>query len=141
MDRWIELSIIWALLLTSSVISAALLWILQRWLRNRHLLSEQRILLEKEKLTVESQSGHELVALLDKAIGLLSTKDPLAFQQVQVMSDPSAYDDVDYDPSDEAEIQRINARSDGLTDLESLDAEERAFLDSLGVDPFFVRPD
>jgi hypothetical protein len=57
------------------------------------------------------------------------------------MSDPSGYDGDQYDPSDEAEIQRIRERAGANLDLtEDMDAEERSFLADLNVDPFFVRP-
>lgn len=141
MPTSIELLTSWVWLSTCSAAFATLAILGWRWLSIRAELKQQEIHLQQQKLTASSQSATELATLLDKAMGLLGTKDPLAFQQVQVMSTPSEYDGDDYDPSDEAEIERINARSNDMTDLEDLDAEERSFLDSLGVDPFFVRPD
>lgn len=141
MDTSTVLWISWALLSTFCAAFATLAILSWRKQTISESLKREELRLQQEKLTADRQSTTELAMLLDKAMGMLGTKDPLAFQQVQAMSTPSAYDGVDYDPSDEAEIARINSRSNGLTDPEDLDAEERSFLDSLGVDPFFLRAD
>jgi len=44
--------------------------------------------------------------LLDKTIGLLGTKDPLAYQQVQAMQTVTSTIEPDYDPSDNGEFLR-----------------------------------
>ncbi len=67
--------------------------------------------------------------LNDKAMTLLSVKDPLAYQAVQVMNQQGLYADPDYDPSDEAEARRIEEREGGLSD-----DDERDFLRSIGAD-------
>jgi hypothetical protein len=69
-------------------------------------------------------------ATLDKAIALLSTKDPLAFQAVQAMDLTRQYDD--FNPSMEAEMARIHDRDGERGSVEGeLDAEERAALGDL----------
>jgi hypothetical protein len=65
------------------------------------------------------------VKALDKAMTLLATKDPLAFQAVQAMGWPQQYDD--FNPSVEAETDRIHARDGERGSVEEeLNAEERA---------------
>lgn len=55
--------------------------------------------------------------LLDKALALVATSDPVAFQQVQVMGTPTSSDDGEvYDPSDEGEIARIALRNQYLSE-------------------------
>ena len=75
--------------------------------------------------------------LLDKAIVLLSTKDPLAFQGVQAMNQHGPYDER-YDPSDEAELKRLGeAIKEGDISVDDSDEatreQEREFLHSIGV--------
>lgn len=67
------------------------------------------------------------IRTLDKAIALLSTKDPLAFQAVQAMGYSQQYDD--FNPSMEAEMVRIHDRDGERGSIEEdLDAQERAAL-------------
>ena len=67
---------------------------------------------------------------IDKAIALLSTKDPLAFQAVQAMDFASQYDD--FNPSMEAEMERIHERDGERGSVEGdLNADERAALGDL----------
>lgn len=125
-----ESMIFWSALvisLTLSALFAGTIWFLTKLLKRA---TEQ-----------ESSQTKELSILLDKALTMLGTKDPLAYQQVQAMSTPSAYDGVDYDPSDEGEVQRIRSRSGALQEEEDLNAEEQELLNDLGVDPYFFRAD
>jgi hypothetical protein len=57
-----------------------------------------------------SQNYSELLKINDKITTMLGTKDPLAFQAVQGMSNNgNSYATVEYvDPSDEAEARRVN---------------------------------
>lgn len=75
--------------------------------------------------------------LLDKTIALVSTKDPLAYQAVQAMNGYTTQYHEPYDPSDEAEIERM--KSLGI-DEENQDGDspfdperERDYLASFGV--------
>jgi hypothetical protein len=73
--------------------------------------------------------------LLDKAVVMLSTKDPLAFQNVQFM-DGSRYDSAQeaFDPSEEAEIGRINARMNPSAGEDALNGPERAAEEAFSFD-------
>lgn len=142
MEYWIAPLLNWGLLLLFSAVCAFLLTLLWRVTTSLLRQRERKLSLQEASLTAQSQLMIEQTRLLDKAMALLSTTDPLAFQQVQVMSTPSGYDDDQYDPSDEAEIRRIRERDGSLDLTEDLDAEERSFLAAeLGVDPYFLRAD
>jgi hypothetical protein len=66
--------------------------------------------------------------VLERTITLLSVKDPISYQQIQAMHSAPGYD-VLYDPSDEAEADRIHARDGERGDVEGdLNERERAFL-------------
>ncbi len=55
--------------------------------------------------------------LLDKALALVATSDPVSFQQVQVMGTPTSSEDTEvYDPSEEGEIARIALRNQRLSE-------------------------
>lgn len=80
-------------------------------------------------------STHESAAeLLDKTIALLSTKSPLEYQAVQAMNGTVPYTETTYDPSDEAEIARLESISkEGEHGDEHLSAEAEAdFLQAIG---------
>lgn len=127
MDGWTIFWIGSTISLTLCALFAGTVWFLSRLLRQS---------------TAQRDSETEaLSTLLDKALTMLGTKDPLAYQQVQAMSAPSAYDGVDYDPSDEGEVERIRSRSGALQEEVDLNAEEQHLLADLGVDPFFLRAD
>lgn len=88
----------------------------------------------------------ELVNLQSKALGLVAAKDPLAYQQIEAMALPYGYSSdqqASFDPSDEAEIDRIESRSKRLAvegDL-SDDEQQRILADLTGIDPeFFTYP-
>lgn len=71
--------------------------------------------------------------LLDKSIALLSARDALTYQSIQ-LADYARYDapQEDYDPSDQGEMDRIAAR-DGTGVLND---HERAAAESFGDDHF-----
>lgn len=92
-------------------------------------------------------SATELTTLLSKTVGLLAAKDPLAFQQIEAMAPLYGYSadqQASFDPSDEAELDRIESRSKRLGeegDL-SVDDQQRILADLTGIDPeFFTYPD
>jgi hypothetical protein len=74
-----------------------------------------------------SQTHQSLVELVSKQTGLLAAKDPLAFQAIQAMESPLAHSEA-YDPSDEAEIDRILAR-DGRVDSDTNGFDNERFSD------------
>src|SRR5690242_7039079 len=86
-------------------------------------------LLHQAQLTQALNSLGERDKLVDKLVTLLSTKDPLSFQQVQAMSAGQFADPV-HDPSDEGEVQRIKDRTaELLNDVPNYDADGRAALE------------
>lgn len=93
---------------------------------------------EKRKLVTQllsqnSETTKMLVDLNDKSQALVAASDPLAFQQIQAMTVATGYDGLqDYDPSDEAEVQRISERNPNLAYEGEVNAEEtRALLAEL----------
>jgi hypothetical protein len=73
--------------------------------------------------------------LLDKAVVMLTTKDPLAYQNVQFM-DGSRYDEPQgvFDPSEEAEMARIQARMNPVAGEDALNGSERAADEAFALD-------
>lgn len=132
----LTLLIVWPL----SLVSLGWLWHLERT-RTATLAAEERALLI-ETLTANSQAG--LAAVVEaqrETTRLLASKDPLAYQQIAAMVDPAGYDVAQYspfDPSDEAEIDRINARDPRLNQEDpddDPDAVRRALAELTGIDP------
>ena len=129
------------LLSVFSLILLALL-VLQHWWNQQSLtqLLEQ----QSQMLQTQQQEHHKTVQALtklnEKAQALVASSDPLAFQQIQAMTqtlDYSGYQD--YDPSDEAEAERIAARNPNLAAGDDLDAQDarQLFVELTGVDPEF----
>jgi type II secretory pathway pseudopilin PulG len=129
------------LLSVLSVILLSLLVVQQWW--NQKATTQ---LLEQQSLTLQTQmSEHQktvqtLTKWNEKAQALVASSDPLAFQQIQAMTqtlDYSGYQD--YDPSDEAEAERIAARNPNLAAGDDLDAQDarQLFVELTGVDPEF----
>lgn len=82
------------------------------WLMSRESAKAQTTAAELAAGTVAKvvETYESQTQLLDKAIAILSTKDPMAFQALQVMNTQGLYTDGDrYDPSDEAEVDRLKA--------------------------------
>jgi hypothetical protein len=80
------------------------------WVVTREATKAQRATSELAAGTVAKvvETHESQTKLLDKAIALLSAKSPLEFQAVQAMS--LGYTEGErYDPSDEAEIDRMRA--------------------------------
>lgn len=96
-----------ALLLLFTVL-LVILWLLLRQSREQqrqyHLLLRQQSQQESRRVETLLTSSRQL---LDKALGLVATNDPLAFQAIQAMTQASGYDEPEYDPSDDAEFQRL----------------------------------
>ena len=88
---------------------------------------------EREQISLREQTKAELQAkILDKTIALLASRDALTYQSVQFMNGVS-YDATEpYDPSDEAEIRRIEERNRPVGDEEGeLNGSERSIADAL----------
>lgn len=117
------------------------------WLSHRERMallrssSEERNRLA-EVLTASSQKALEAsLAANREAQQLLASKDPLAYQQIAAMTMPAGYDVAQYtayDPSDEAEMERIAARDPRLMaedPEDDPDAVRRALAELTGIDP------
>lgn len=100
------------------------------------MLKQQQLM--NEQLETSQRNTH---LLLDKAIALVGTSDPLAFQAVQAMSPEAEYDgQAPYDPSDEGEIARLNAMG-RIAQEDIYSGEDFDIAAELGVEPgFFVAP-
>jgi hypothetical protein len=59
-------------------------------------------------LQKNTRNTSELISLLRHSVDLLSVKDPMTYQVVA--TDSSAVLESDYDPTDEAEIERLKRR-------------------------------
>ena len=82
---------------------------------------------------VQEQNAREAEGyqkLLDKSIALNAARDPLAYQGIQYMNAAGYDSGQTYDPSDEAEIDRIEARQ-GEGDL---NGPERSAAEALADD-------
>lgn len=140
----------YAILLIVSVMSLTLLlgWIVWLWAKSQQRQNEasQRFSTEMSLTlgVLVGQHTEQLKAhttLSDKAIALLVSKDPMTFQQIQLMNQAGVYDDTEpFDPSEEAEMERIKARDQGLDEREDLNGLEQSVLDDLGPDADFFRP-
>jgi len=132
----------------STVLLSVLAMILLSLLVLQHLWHHKMVtqLLEQQSQTLQmqQQENHKTVQVLtkwnEKAQALVASSDPLAFQQIQAMSqtlDYSGYQD--YDPSDEAEAARIAGRNPNLAAGDDLDAQDarQLFVELTGVDPEF----
>ena len=109
---------LWTLLASLLILSATCVTVIV-------LLSKS----QQRSLSVLSQSHAALVALADKQTALLSAKDAMTFQALQVMNQPSGYDDADGLVEDEPET----------LSPEDLDAQERFLANELGIEPEFLR--
>jgi hypothetical protein len=69
---------------------------------------------QKQTFQLLREANLATAAMADKTLALVGTADPLAFQQVQAMGTPSGYDEPEFDPSDEGEVERINQRNPNL---------------------------
>lgn len=118
---------IWLLLLTLFVALSSISILV--WL----LIREKRV---TEALLAAQAATHSKIELrqldvIEKAFAQLRSADPWQYQAVQAVANPALYDGV-YDPSEEAEAERIAERSNTKDELkETLNAEEAAILDDL----------
>ena len=80
--------------------------------------------------------------LLDKALALVATSDPVSFQQVQVMGTPTSSEDSEvYDPSDEGEMERIALRNVRLSEQgDDVSEFEHSLVGDLDFDPTHYYP-
>lgn len=74
--------------------------------------------------------------ITEHAVDLLASKDALAYQQIRSMDYSVQYSDERYDPSDEAEIERLK-RFESLQEEVELDAIDQEIFDEYGNDPLF----
>lgn len=103
------------------------------------LVLQERAHRKQTALLIEQngKSLQSLVELNSKSQALVAAKDPLAYQAIQVMGSAHGYSGFEnFDPSDEAEVQRIAERHGEKED--EPDAFERSFIDELGVDGEFL---
>lgn len=137
----ISLSVLALLLLVC--LAAAVFFLLKGMERQQtknlsYLSSTAQIELERERERTKRDSLTS--ELLSKALALLASGDPLAYQQVQAMEIRSAYnDDEFYDPSDDAEMEKIRDRNANLDEQEDdVNGLERSLFAELagnGIDP------
>lgn len=100
MEIWLVLC---SVLLLSSM---TLLFLVVR----EHRRSVETLAAKSAETVATVVSVHESQAqLLDKAIAILSSKGPLEFQALQAMNQSGLYTDDRYDPSDEAEADKLKA--------------------------------
>lgn len=103
---------------------AGLAWLLVRQQK------QARELLEQQAVTLRAVQLRQL-DLVDKAFALLRAAGPWEFQQVQAMNQAAVYDEA-YDPSPEAEADRIAERRNKLDEQqEALSGAERDILGDL----------
>jgi hypothetical protein len=116
--------------------------VMQHWWNQQSLT----LLLEQQSqvLKTQQQEHHKSIKTLTdlnaKAQALVASSDPLVYQQIQAMNqslDYSGYQD--YDPSDEAESERIATRNPNLAAGDDLDAQEarQLFAELTGIEPEF----
>jgi hypothetical protein len=84
-------------------------------------------------LTSSAQTQQALTALVEKGQALVASGDALTYQAIQSMSVAEQYTPTSYDPSDEAEVERIRERSPGLEDVNGPE-DLGTVLSELGID-------
>lgn len=115
MDSSVLLWIVLAVLLIACLV-LTVLWMSRQ---NREIVNSYRSMLEQQSQNETQRTNLILTSnrqLLDKALGLVATNDPLAFQAIQAMTSPTGYDEPQYDPSDEAELARLREMHRDLGD-------------------------
>jgi hypothetical protein len=91
---------------------------------------------ETRRQELQSQLTAQLV---DKALALVAARGPLEFQAIQAMNPASGYDSDNFDPSDEAEIKRLQDLQRAYQE-DDLSGDEQGFIDDLaGIVPEFSR--
>jgi len=68
--------------------------------------ADKFLALFESKVHSNQEDSFAVRQLLDKTIGLLGAKDPIAYQQIQAMPTLSTSVEPDYDPSDHGELMR-----------------------------------
>lgn len=97
-------------------------------------MSRIELLLVQNRTSTES----ELIQLISKQTSIIASKGPLEFQAVQSLDTLGDVDDAPYDPSDEAEIARINGRSGVNADFNGPYGHFGDF--GVGQEPFVFQP-
>lgn len=90
------------------------------------------------KVIHEAVENQRLIT--EHAIDLLAAKDSLAYQQIRSMDVSMQYDEERYDPSDEAELDRLRRLQTTQEEAE-LDAIDQQLFDEFGNDPLFFTPE
>lgn len=90
------------------------------------------------KIIHEAVENQRLIT--EHAIDLLASRDALAYQQIRAMDLSVQYDDSEYDPSDDAEIERLKQRNSAQEEAE-LNAIDQEIFDEFGNDPLFFTPE
>lgn len=132
------------LVLLTMLFLRLLRWQESQFLKNSARTQESNRLSLMQATDSLSETSQSQLQLLDKALALVASKDSLTYQTIQAMgSTPSASGDDTFDPSDEAEIARIEAiRGVGKAedDLSGEDGDHLEWLKQLGV-PDDLLPD
>lgn len=83
----------------------------------------------------------EQLRLLEVGQALVASRDPLAFQAIQAVGQAEQYTQGSYDPSDEAEVERITERSPSLGDLNGDEELHDVLFDLTGISSYRVAAD
>lgn len=108
-------------------------------LRTERERAEKFLKLYQDKVQSEQEDRFAVRQLLDKTIGLLGTKDPIAFQQVQAMNPQAGTLSTalidSFDPSDNGEFLRevMRGEYDFSADGAASPEEVEAALADLGI--------
>lgn len=99
------------------------------WLLFREKAQTARLLSEQAELSKAVELRQ--LDIIDKSFAQLRASNAWEYQAILSMNPPTGYD-VAYDPSEEAEAQRIAERNNTKEELEeTLSAEESAVLDDI----------
>jgi|SRR6478752_1099936 len=136
---WFVLLLVLLLILLLSVVGLSLLMI-RGQLQVERERADKFLKLYNDKVQSELEDRFAVRQLLDKTIGLLGTKDPIAFQQIQAMNpqvgnlSTAIVDDID--PSDNGEFLRevMRGQYDYSSDGAVTPEEVAAILTDLGAE-------
>lgn len=122
------------LICVSSLSSSLLTWFLldRRHLKTLDLYSSLLSQQADRNLSVTQEQTKvqlSLVQLNSKSQALVAASDPIAYQQIQVMTPTSGYSD--YDPSDIGESKRIAERSGNPIEEDDLNGFETDILNDI----------
>jgi len=139
---WLLSSLLLLLIVCVGLLGWQLMKLLTKSQQSQSQMAQTELLREQE----QTLRFRQMTQLVDKAIALVGTADPLAYQQVQAMETTlTGYDGTEFDPSDEAELARINQRHPDLNEGDDVNGFESTFLADIadaGLDgEFFDIPD